>query len=87
MSQYDNTGKVSLWSNETYEAGGRQPRLKGTVFAHRDLKAGEAMDIAVWDNNSENPKAPALTGKVEDKREAPAAPAMAATPVDDSIPF
>ena len=87
MSQYDNTGKVSLWSNETYEAGGRQPRLKGTVFAHRDLKAGEAMDIAVWDNNSENPKAPALTGKLDRKREAPAAPAVAATPVDDSIPF
>tara|TARA_R110000796_G_scaffold55240_2_gene128747 strand:+ start:1617 stop:1880 length:264 start_codon:yes stop_codon:yes gene_type:complete len=87
MSQYDNTGKVSLWSNETYEAGGKQPRLKGMAYAPYDMKAGEAMEVALWDNNSEHPKAPALTGKLDRKREAQAAPAMAATPVDDSIPF
>lgn len=85
---YDNTGKVSMWSNEKYVAGGTQPRLKGTLYAHRDYKAGEPIDIALWDNSSENPKAPALTGKVEDKREAQAAPTPApAAALNDSVPF
>ena len=85
---YDNTGKVSMWSNEKYVAGDTQPRLKGTLYAHRDYKAGEPIDIALWDNNSENPKSPALTGKVEDKREAQAAPAPApAAVLNDSVPF
>jgi hypothetical protein len=85
---YDNTGKVSMWSNEKYVAGGTQPRLKGTLYAHRDYKAGEPIDIALWDNNSENPKAPALTGKLEDRREAQAAPAPApAAVLNDSVPF
>ena len=38
MSQYDNTGKVSLWSNETYEAGGKQPRLKGSLSMNKMSK-------------------------------------------------
>ena len=77
-----------MWSNEKYVAGGTQPRLKGTLYAHRDYKAGEPIDIALWDNNSENPKAPALTGKVEDKREAGAAPmSTPAAVLNDSVPF
>ena len=69
---YDNTGKVSMWSNESYTAGGKQPRFKGMAYAPYDMKAGEAMEVALWDNDSEHPKAPALTGKLDRKREAQA---------------
>lgn len=95
MSQtYDNTGTVALWRNEKYEAGGKAPRLKGHVYAHRDIKAGEKFAIAVWDSNSENDRAPALRGKAEDMRspEAQSAPAPASIPdpapvTSDKIPF
>jgi hypothetical protein len=87
MSQtYDNTGTAALWSNEKYEAGGSHPRLKGSFYAHRDIKAGEQIDIALWDSNSENPKAPALKGKVSDKYVADGG-APAGTQANDSIPF
>ena len=95
MSQtYDNTGTTALWRNEKYEPGGKAPRLKGHVYAHRDIKAGDKFAIALWDSNSENDKAPALRGKVEDLRkpEAQNAPAPASIPdpapvTSDEIPF
>jgi hypothetical protein len=87
MSQsYDNKGQVALWPNEKYESGGPHPRFKGNVIAPRDIKAGEQLDIAVWDGNSENPKAPALKGKVSDKF-TPEASAPAGTQASDSVPF
>jgi hypothetical protein len=87
MSQtYDNKGQVALWSNEKYQAGGPHPRLKGNLVAHRDIAAGETIDVALWDGNSENPKAPSLKGKVSDKFE-PQASAPAGTVASDSIPF
>ena len=87
MSQtYDNKGQVALWPNEKYEAGGPHPRFKGNVIAPRDIKAGEQLDIAVWDSNSENPKAPALKGKVSDKYVADSG-AAAAAPSGDGVPF
>lgn len=86
MSQtYDNTGKVSMWANPKYEAGGRQPRMKGKIFAHRDYAAGEEIEISLWDNNSENPKAPAMTGKLSDKYVADSGQPMGEP--NDSIPF
>ena len=84
--QYDNSGTAALWSNDKYQAGGSHPRLKGSFYAHRDIKAGEQVDIALWDSNSENPKAPALKGKISDKFE-PQASAPAGTVASDSIPF
>ena len=61
--QYDNKGQVALWANEKYEAGGTHPRLKGNLVAHRDIAAGETIDVALWDGSSDNPKAPSLKGK------------------------
>ena len=49
-------------------------------------KQGEQVDIALWDGNSENPKAPALKGKVSDKF-TPEASAPAGTQAADSVPF
>jgi hypothetical protein len=91
---YDNTGKVSLWVNEKHDPSGRQPRLKGKLFAHRDYSAGEEIDIALWDNSSENPKAPAMSGKLSDKYVADnngaatsPAPAAVQAQMNDEIPF
>ena len=84
--QYHNKGQVALWSNENYQAGGSHPRLKGNFVAHRDIVAGETIDVALWDSNSENPKAPSLKGKVSDKFE-PTASAPAGTVASDSVPF
>ena len=49
-------------------------------------KQGEQFDIALWDGNSENPKAPALKGKVSDKYVADGG-APAGTQAADSVPF
>jgi len=92
MSNYDNTGTASLWKNDKYEAGGKAPRLKGQVFAHRDIKAGEKISIAFWDGGSDNPKAPVLRGKVEDVYQADAGqpmeqPTPSAPQMSDEIPF
>jgi hypothetical protein len=87
MSQtYDNTGTTALWRNEKYEPGGKAPRLKGHVYAHRDIKAGDKFAIALWDSNSENDKAPALRGKVEDIRKPDAQSASAPASIPDPAP-
>jgi len=56
-------GNVSLWKGD----GGKSPVLKGNFVAHRNIMAGEEIDIALWRNSSNNDKAPHLTGKVQDK--------------------
>lgn len=62
--EYDNKGQVAMWkSNSNNE---RAPALRGTAVAHRDIKAGEVLDIAVWKTDSENERAPVLKGKMSD---------------------
>jgi len=95
MSQYNDNGKVALWGNDKYERGGKQPYVKGTLTAHRNIKAGEKISIALWVNQSDNEKAPKLSGLISDpfKPEGkPVAkggkPAPAADPdFDDPLPF
>jgi hypothetical protein len=86
--EYDNSGKVSLWKNQAENP--KAPVLKGTAYAHRDIKKGEPVEISLWKNDSENPKAPVLTGKVGDKQEAkkpePKQEAPAFDDIDD-LPF
>jgi len=73
MNQYDNRGVVSLWSNS--KATGKMPVIKGNVVAHRDIKEGETLNIALWNNvdkdgndrHEMNPKAPKWRGKISDK--------------------
>ena len=65
MTEYDNNGKVSLWKRDA-DAPEKAPALKGTVYAHRDIKAGEKLDLALWRNDSTNERAPMLTGKISD---------------------
>ena len=61
--QYDNRGKVSLWKND--REGDRQPVLKGKLVAHRDLKEGETIDIALWKQDATGNQ-PVMTGKISD---------------------
>jgi hypothetical protein len=70
--EYDNTGKVSLWPNESDNE--KAPRYKGKLFAHRAYAAGEEIALSLWNNQNANPhgpsyneKAPRFTGRVEDK--------------------
>ena len=86
--EFDNTGTVSMWKNEGYQAGGDRPWVKGKLFAHRDIAAGEEIELSLWINKSDHPKAPKLKGKVQDKWE-PTAPVAAPMPamIDDDIPF
>ena len=61
--EFDNTGTVSIWERN---AKGNGPIMSGRAYAHRDIKAGEEFDIALWRGKSQHPKAPTYTGKVSD---------------------
>ncbi len=92
MSNYDNTGTTGLWKNDKYEPGGKAPILKGHIYAHRDIKAGEKVAVAYWQNASDNERAPLYRGKVEDpyipdQPTQAAQPTPSAPPVSDEIPF
>lgn len=62
---YDDRGKVSLWKNDT-QGNDKAPVAKGTVVAHRDIKEGERLNIALWKSDNQNPKAPSMTGRISD---------------------
>lgn len=70
MSQYDDSGKVALWANAS--GNERAPKYKGHVFAHRDIKKGEKVALALWENEP-GERRPTFRGKVEDIRQQPAA--------------
>jgi hypothetical protein len=88
---YDNKGKVSLWKNEQHEAGSSKPWVRGKAYAHRDIKAGEEMEIALWLNDSQNERAPKLTGKLSDSRpreqQRQQAPAVSGAAFNDDVPW
>ena len=83
--QYDNTGKVSLWKVEN--GGDKAPVLRGAVFAHRDIKAGEEFAIALWKNDKGGERSPVLTGKVSDKYQAQEKKPAKGADFDDDLPF
>ena len=65
-AQFNDQGKVALWANESGNPAA--PTFKGTLFAHRDLKAGEEISVSLWARQPDaNPRAPALKGKLSDK--------------------
>ena len=56
-----------LFKNSYKEPGDSKPNWKGTFAAHRDIKAGEEVEIAAWEK--EGRKGMFLSLKVSDKRE------------------
>ena len=65
--QYDNRGKVAIWKHLNQSNNLSAPILKGTIYAHRDIKEGERLDISLWRSESSSNNAPVLTGKIQDK--------------------
>lgn len=84
---YDNRGQIALWSKKPGDSD-NAPLAKGHFFAHRDIKEGEQIDVALWKNDSKSANAPKLKGKVSDKYN-PGSPIHdePAPPQDDDIPF
>lgn len=80
--EYDNRGKVSLWKNDR---GGSGPILSGKVVAHRDIKEGETIDIALWKRDAaffgSAGNQPVMTGKIQDVYNSSAAVE------EDDLPF
>ena len=86
---YDNKGTVALWKNDK-KGNDKAPAAKGHVYAHRDIRSGEKIELALWRNDNSNPNAPMMTGKLSDPREPVNQEAKEAFDKefeDDSFPF
>jgi len=85
--EYDNRGQIALWGKKPTDSDSA-PAAKGHFFAHRDIKEGEQIEVALWKNDSDNPNAPKLKGKVSDKYSAGGSQAQEPkVAVDEDIPF
>ncbi len=64
MSDYDDKGRIALWKGDRPNG----PVLRGEFTAHRDIRAGEKIEVALWKNDkATSDKAPALRGKISDR--------------------
>ncbi len=62
---YENKpGDVSIFRNVTDNE--RAPTMKGYAIAHRDIRAGEKLDLAVWKQTPKNGGDAFLSGKISD---------------------
>ena len=68
MNNFTNKpGFGGLFQNNYKEPGDNKPDRKGSFAAHRDIKAGEEIEIAAWEKQDHNGK-PFLSLKVSDKQ-------------------
>ena len=65
--EYDNRGRVALWKSKSNHP--QAPAYTGTVIAHRDIKEGETVSIALWPNRTGNAKAPLIRGQISDRED------------------
>jgi len=92
MSDYDDRGRVALWRNKAANKDDPRhnpnaPVYHGTATAHRDIREGEVLAIALWRNkHAKSDAAPAVTGKLSD-REQRQEPRAEPHGLDDGIPF
>jgi len=62
---YENKpGDVSIFRNVT--DNDRAPTMKGYAIAHRDIRAGEKLDLAVWKQTPKNGGDAFFSGKISD---------------------
>ena len=90
---FNEPGKGGLFPNRYYEEGSNKPTMRGELFAHRDLKKGERIELAAWPHKT----GPGMSLKAQDPRipeTKPVADTARATsrrdeaPADDdTIPF
>ena len=57
-------GDVSIFRNESNNE--RATTMKGYAIAHRDIRAGEKLDLAVWNKTPQNGGDAFLSGKISD---------------------
>jgi len=65
MTDFNNLGQAALWKGKGDNP--KAPALKGNFVAHRNIKAGEEIDLAFWKADGTNSNAPVLKGKCSDK--------------------
>ncbi len=65
MTDFNNLGQAALWKSKGDNP--KAPVLKGNFIAHRNIRAGEEVDLAFWENENQTKNAPALKGKCSDK--------------------
>jgi hypothetical protein len=77
MAYESKPGDISLFENEK---GGNEkaPDHRGYVLAHRDIKAGEKLEISLWNGKAGSSRT--FGGKLADLRERKAEPTKAPTP-------
>lgn len=93
MSYEPKPGDIAVFPNKYHEAGDNKPNGKGYLIAHRDIKQGEKLEVALWTKTSDKGKFQA--GKVSDFRQREESqqprpvqhPADDVPPFDDSVPF
>ena len=83
--EYDNKGKVSLWKTDSQHP--KAPVLSGKAVAHRDIKAGETLDISLWKNENSSNNQPIMRGEIKDVFSSSAPEATAQEFQDDDLPF
>ena len=64
MAYEPKPGDVSIFRNESNNE--RAPTMKGYAIAHRDIRAGEKLDLAVWKQSPKNGGDAFLSGKISD---------------------
>ncbi len=65
--EYDNRGRVSLWKNT--KEGPTQPYVDGNLVAHRDIKEGETIRMALWVQKGAASNQPVLKGQISDPQQ------------------
>jgi uncharacterized protein (DUF736 family) len=87
MAYEPKPGDCSLFKNDK-KGNEKAPDFKGYVMAHRDIKAGEKLELAMWSRQGTQ-GGYFYSGKISDprpkKEEAPAQ--SGGGDVDDPIPF
>ena len=64
MAYEPKPGDVSIFRNVSNNE--RAPTMKGYAIAHRDIRAGEKLDLAVWKQSPKNGGDAFLSGKISD---------------------
>ena len=93
MTDFDDKGRISVWAKKE-DASETAPHLSGNFTAHRDIKAGEKIDVSIWKNDKyvKGQNQPWGRGKIRDRLERNAAPNQPASPppndfLDDDLSF
>lgn len=91
MHDRDKPGSGIVGKNKFFDAARKTPHMKGHVFVHRDLKAGERIELSMWEFKTRPGEG--YTIKCEDPRSLSQEAGLqsvaptAAPPINDDIPF